>query len=219
MRLLLAEDDATLAGQVALALREAGFAVDHAADGEEAAFQGESVPYAAVVLDIGLPRRDGLAVLAGWRAAGLAMPVLLLTARDAWGDKVAGFRAGADDYLTKPFRMEEVVLRLRALIRRSTGHAAPVLACGPLEHDPQTGGFARDGLPLKLTAYEARILSYLMHHQARIVSRTELSEQIYDGDTDRDFNAMEVLVSRLRRKVAPCRIETQRGQGWRLVPP
>ncbi|WP_439597338.1 response regulator transcription factor [Falsiroseomonas sp.] len=219
MRLLLAEDDATLAAQILAALREAGFAVDHAMDGEEAAFLGAENPYAAVVLDLGLPKRDGLAVLAGWRAAGRAMPVLVLTARDAWGDKVAGFRAGADDYLTKPFRMEEVVLRLRALIRRAAGHAAPVLACGPLAHDPQAGSFTLDGLPLKLTAYEGRILSYLLHQAGRTVSRTELSEQIYDGDADRDFNAMEVLVSRLRRKVAPCRIETLRGQGWMLAAP
>ncbi|MGX9963104.1 response regulator transcription factor [Roseomonas sp. F4] len=219
MRLLLAEDDATLATQILAALRESGFAVDHASDGETATFLGGENPYAAVVLDLGLPKRDGIAVLSGWRAAGLAMPVLVLTARDAWGDKVAGFRAGADDYLTKPFRMEEVVLRLRALIRRAAGHASPILACGPLEHDAQTGGFTLEGMPLRLTAYEARILSYLLHRMGRVVSRTELSEQLYDGDSDRDFNAMEVLVSRLRRKVAPCRIETLRGQGWVLAAP
>lgn len=220
MKALLAEDDDALAAQVARALRDAGFAVDRAPDGEEAAYLGETGAYDVAVLDLGLPGRDGLAVLRGWRAAGVATPVLVLTAREAWSDKVAGFRAGADDYVTKPFRVEEVVLRARALVRRAAGHAAPVVSCGPLAYDSGAGSFALDGLPLRLTAMEGRVLAYLVLHRAKAaVSRTELSEHVYDGDGDRDFGALEVIVSRLRRKVAPCAVLTLRGQGWRLVPP
>lgn len=218
MRILLVEDDATLARQLRQALEGAGFTVDVVADGAEAAFQGENERYAACVLDLGLPGQGGISVLEGWRRAEVAMPVLILTARDAFADKVAGFRAGADDYVTKPCRAEEVILRLRALTRRAAGHAAPILACGPLSHDTLAGSFALEGLPLRLTAFEARILAYLLHHQGRVVSRTELSEQLYGADADRDFNAMEVMVSRLRRKITPCGIETIRGEGWRLVP-
>jgi len=219
MRLLLAEDDATLARQLRRELEEAGFTVDHAADGAEAAHLGAEERYAACILDLGLPERDGISVLSGWRKGGVAMPVLILTAREAFADKVAGFRAGADDYLTKLFRMEEVVLRLRALTRRAAGHASPVLACGPLAHETVAGSFTLDGLPLRLTAFEARILAHLLHHAGRVVSRTELSEQLYGADSDRDFNTIEVLVSRLRRKIAPCVIETLRGEGWRPSPP
>lgn len=219
MTVLLVEDDAGLAAQLRRALEAAGFTVDLAADGEEAAFRGEEGRYAACVLDLGLPRRDGLAVLTAWRAAGVATPVLILTARDTFADKVAGFRAGADDYVQKPFRMEEIILRLRALTRRAAGHASAELVCGPLVYDSVAGSFTLEGLPLKLTAFEARILGYLMHQNGRIVSRTDLSEALYGEDADRDFNAMEVLVSRLRRKIAPCRIETLRGEGWRLSPP
>jgi two-component system OmpR family response regulator len=219
VRILLAEDDATLGAQLRRALEAAGFTVDLATDGEDALHLGAQERYAACVLDLGLPGRDGLSVLGEWRRAGSALPVLILTARDAFGDKVAGFRAGADDYVVKPFRAEEVVLRLRALTRRAAGQASPVLSCGPVAHDTVAGSFTLDGLPLKLTAFEARILSYFLHHQGRCVTRTELSEQLYGHDSDRDFNAMEVLVSRLRRKIAPCGIETIRGEGWRLVPP
>jgi two-component system OmpR family response regulator len=219
MRVLVAEDDATLAGQIRRALEEAGFTVDVAPDGKEAAHLGAEERYAACILDLGLPERDGLSVLSGWRQAGVAMPVLVLTAREAFADKVAGFRAGADDYLTKPFRMEEVVLRLRALTRRAAGHANPVLACGPLTYDTIGGSFALNGLPLRLTAFEARILAYLMHRTGQVVSRTELSDALYGADSDRDFNTIEVLVSRLRRKIAPCAIETLRGEGWRLRAP
>ncbi len=219
MRVLLAEDDATLAAQLSRALASAGFVVDHAPDGEEALHLGLNERYAACVLDLGLPRRDGIAVLREWRAAGVALPVLILTAREAFADKVAGFRAGADDYMTKPFRAEEVALRLHALARRAAGHANPVLSCGPLAHDTLAGSFTLDGLPLRLTAFEARILAFLMLHQGRTVSRTELSDHLYGSDADRDFNTMEVLVSRLRRKIAPCVIETLRGEGWRLAPP
>jgi two-component system, OmpR family, response regulator len=218
MKILLAEDDAVLTAQVSRALREAGFALDLAPDGEEALHLGSTGAYDAAVLDLGLPKMDGLTVLRRWREARRSFPVLILTARDGWSDKVAGFRAGADDYLTKPFRPEEVVLRLRALMRRAAGHAAPVLECGPLCLDTATGEVLHHGLPLRLTAFEARILGYLLHHAGRPISRTELSEHVYDSEADRDFNTLEVLVSRLRRKIAPASIETLRGQGWRLSP-
>lgn len=217
MRVLLAEDDAELAVQLRTALEGAGFTVDLAGDGVAAAHLGAEERYAAAILDLGLPRRDGLSVLRGWRAEGVALPTLILTARDAFADKAAGFRAGADDFVTKPFHMDEVLLRLRALIRRAAGHAAPVLEFGPLAHDTDAGSFTRDGLPLRLTAFEGRILGYLMHHPRRVVSRTELSEALYGADSDRDFNSIEVMVSRLRRKLAPVGIETLRGQGWRLT--
>jgi two-component system OmpR family response regulator len=219
VRLLLVEDDATLAAQLRNAFGQAGFTVDHVPDGAEAAHLGAEERYAAVVLDLGLPRQDGLSVLRGWRAAGMTVPVLILTARDGFADKAAGFRAGADDFVVKPFRMEEVLLRLRALIRRASGHAAPVLQLGPIAHDTDAGTFTRDGLPLRLTAFEARVLSYLMHHPRRVISRTELSDVLYGADSDRDFNSLEVIVSRLRRKLTPISIETIRGQGWRLAVP
>ncbi|MCC7272358.1 MAG: response regulator transcription factor [Alphaproteobacteria bacterium] len=216
MRVLLLEDDLRLATALADTLRRAGFAVDHAADGEDGAAMGESEPYDAAVLDLGLPGRDGIAVLTGWRRAGRAMPVLILTARDAWADKVEGFRAGADDYLTKPFRLEEVVLRLRALVRRAAGHGGSVVRCGAIALDTQLGVFTLDGAPLILTAFEWRILAYLVHHAGRVVSRTELSEHVYEDHVERDHNSLEVMVGRLRRKVGRARIETVRGQGYRL---
>lgn len=219
MRILVAEDDATLADQLKRGLEAGGFTVDIAENGEDAAHLGTEERYAACVLDLGLPELDGLSVLTRWRRSGVAMPVLILTAREAFADKVAGFRAGADDYVTKPFRVEEVVLRLRALTRRNAGHAVPVLECGPLSFDTATGDFSLEGLPLRLTAFEARILGYLLHHEGRTVSRTELSDQLYGAGSERDFNAMEVLVSRLRRKIAPVGIATLRGEGWRLTKP
>ncbi|BBK44517.1 DNA-binding response regulator [Allostella vacuolata] len=217
MRVLLAEDDARLATALADTLRQAGYAVDHAADGEEAAAIGETEPYDAAVLDLGLPRRDGIAVLTGWRRAGRTMPVLILTARDAWADKVEGFRAGADDYLTKPFRLEEVVLRLRALIRRANGHADTVVRSGPLALDTLLGVFTLEGVALSLTAFEWRILAYLMHRKERTVSRAELSEHVYEDHVERDYNSLEVMIGRLRRKVGRDRIVTVRGQGYRLT--
>ena len=216
MRALVVEDEGALAAQIAAALGEAGFAVDIAGDGATASEMGFAETFDLVILDIGLPVRDGVAVLAEWRAAGLAMPVLILTARDAWGEKVRGFRAGADDYLTKPFRMEEVVLRARGLVRRAAGHARPVLACGALALDTGLGLFTLDGAGLKLTGFEARILGYLMHHAGRVVSRVELADHVYDSARDPDFNSMEVVIGRLRRKIGRDRIETVRGEGYRL---
>ncbi|MEE3624436.1 response regulator transcription factor [Nitrospirillum sp. BR 11752] len=216
MRILLAEDDAALRRQLAEALAYAGYAVDLAPDGEEAAFLGESEPYDAVVLDLGLPLRDGLSVLRVWRAAGIRVPVLILTARGTWQEKVEGIDAGADDYLAKPFRMEELLARVRALIRRAGGLAAAELRCGPVALDTRTGRVTVDGRPIALTAHEFKVLSYLMHHPGKVVSRTELTEHVYAQDFDRDSNTIEVFVGRLRRKLGSDLIRTERGLGYRL---
>ncbi len=217
MRALVAEDEEKLAQQVAGALREAGFAVDMAMDGDDAEFKGQTETYDVVVLDLGLPQRDGISVLESWRRERRTMPVLIRTARDDWSEKVRGFRAGADDSVVKPFRMEEVVVRVRSLVRRAAGHATSILECGALTLDTQLGIFTLDGLVLKLTAFEARILSYLIHHAERSVTRTELSEHLYEQDADRDFNSIEVMIGRLRRKIGRGMIETIRGQGYRLT--
>ena len=217
MRILLAEDDPDLSRQLKLALADADYAVDHAADGEEAAFLGETEPYDAIVLDLGLPKIDGASVLEGWRRAKVATPVLILTARGAWSDKVAGFDAGADDYLTKPFHTEELLARLRALLRRSAGHAAPNLSCGALRLDPRAARASVGGEPVRLTSLEYRMLHYLIMHRERVISRTELVEHLYDQDFDRDSNTIEVFVGRLRKKIGPDRVETVRGLGYRLV--
>jgi len=193
MRMLVVEDDAALARQLKVALAGAGYAVDRAPDGEEGQFLGETETYDAVVLDLGLPKVDGVTVLRRWRAAGRTMPVLILTARDAWGEKVAGFDADADDYLAKPFHMEELLARLRALIRRAAGQARPALDCGPVRLDTRSGRVTVDGAPVELTAHELRVLGYLMHHQGRVVSRSELTEHVYAQDFDRDSNTIEVL--------------------------
>ncbi len=218
MRILLAEDDPDLSRQLKGALADAGYAVDHAADGEEAQFLGETEPYDAVVLDLGLPKVDGASVLQRWRKAQVAIPVLILTARGAWSDKVAGFDAGADDYLAKPFHTEELLARLRALVRRAAGHSAPALTCGDLRLDPRAARASVDGEPLKLTSLEYRLLHYMMLHQGRVISRTELVEHLYDQDFDRDSNTIEVFVGRLRKKIGADRIETLRGLGYRLAP-
>nr|WP_281502875.1 response regulator transcription factor [Ancylobacter crimeensis] len=219
VRLLVVEDDPDLNRQLHEALSDAGYAVDRAFDGEEGQFLGETEPYDAVVLDIGLPRLDGLSVLEAWRRAGKNMPVLILTARDRWSDKVQGFDAGADDYVAKPFHMEEVLARLRALLRRATGHAASELACGPLLLDTRSGRVSVEGRAIKLTSHEYRLLAYLMHHAGRVVSRTELVEHLYDQDFDRDSNTIEVFVGRLRKKLGIEAIQTVRGLGYLLVPP
>jgi len=217
MRILLVEDDPDLSRQLKQALSDAGYAVDHAADGEEAHYLGDAEPYDAIILDLGLPKMDGATVLERWRRDAIATPVLILTARGAWSDKVAGFDAGADDYLTKPFHTEELLARLRALLRRSAGHASPNLAIGALRLDPRAARASIDGEPLRLTSLEYRLLHYLMMHQGRVISRTELVEHLYDQDFDRDSNTIEVFIGRLRKKIGPDRIETARGLGYRLV--
>ena len=219
MRLLIIEDDKDLNRQLASALEDAGYAVDRAFDGEEGHFLGDTEPYDAVVLDIGLPKKDGITVLEEWRAAGHKMPVLILTARDRWSDKVQGFDAGADDYVAKPFHMEEVLARLRALLRRATGHATSELVCGPVRLDTKSGRVVVDGNPVKLTSHEYRLLAYLMHHTGRVVSRQELIEHIYDQDFDRDSNTIEVFVGRLRKKLGIDMIQTIRGLGYRIDVP
>jgi two-component system OmpR family response regulator len=219
MRVLLVEDDAGLCRQIAAALAGQGYAVDTAADGTDAEFLGQTETYDAVILDLGLPGLDGLSVLRAWRAAGNAVPVLVLTARGAWTERVEGIDAGADDYLPKPFRMEELLARLRALIRRATGHASPELRCGPVVLDTRANRVTLDGAPVELTAHEYRVLSYLMHNQGRTVSRSELSEHVYAQDLDRDSNTIEVFVGRLRRKLGRDLIRTERGLGYRMDQP
>ena len=216
MRLLVVEDDPDLNRQLTTALTDAGYVVDRAFDGEEGHFLGDSEPYDAVVLDIGLPKMDGISVLESWRRNKRVMPVLILTARDRWSDKVSGIDAGADDYVTKPFHIEEVLARLRALIRRAAGHASSEINCGPLRLDTKASKATVDGTPLKLTSHEYRLLAYLMHHHGEIVSRTELIEHLYDQDFDRDSNTIEVFVGRLRRKIGIDLIETVRGLGYRM---
>lgn len=219
MRLLVVEDDADLNLQLVTALADAGYAVDTALDGEEGHFLGDTEPYDAIILDLGLPQMDGLSVLEKWRRDGKAMPVLILTARDRWSDKVAGMDAGADDYVAKPFHMEEVLARVRALLRRAAGHASNEIEVGPLRLDGRTSRVTLDGSPVKLTSHEYRLLAYLMHHNGRVVSRTELIEHLYDQDFDRDSNTIEVFVGRLRKKMPADLIETVRGMGYRLGPP
>jgi len=219
VRLLIVEDDRDLNRQLSAALEQAGYVVDRAFDGEEGHFLGDTEPYDAVVLDIGLPKKDGIAVLEEWRRAGRVMPVLILTARDRWSDKVNGFDAGADDYVAKPFHMEEVLARLRALLRRATGHATDELVCGPVKVDTRAGRVIVDGNLVRLTSHEYRLLAYLMHHSGRIVSRAELVEHLYDQDFDRDSNTIEVFVGRLRKKLGLEVIQTVRGLGYMVAPP
>lgn len=216
MRILVVEDEPTLQTQLAERLREAGYAVDVAGNGVDAHFLGDTEPYDAVVLDLGLPQMDGLTVLRRWRSGERRMPVLILTARDGWHEKVAGIDAGADDYLTKPFHMEELLARLRGLIRRSGGHASAELVCGALTLDTRNRRALVDGQPLSLTSHEYRVLAYLMHHQGEVVSRSELIEHIYEQDFDRDSNTVEVFIARLRKKLPTGLIATLRGQGYRL---
>src|SRR5580658_1894682 len=216
VRVLVVEDEASLAKQLIAALRRAGYAVDHAADGERADLLGHDERYDAVVLDLGLPKVDGLTLLRRWREAGQPMPVLVLTARGSWHEKVQGIDGGADDYMAKPFRMEELLARLRALIRRSSGQANPELRCGPLVLDPRSGKVTLEGVEVKLTSHEFRVLSYLMHHHDRVISQGELTEHIYSQSFDRDSNTVEVFIARLRRKLGASFIETVRGLGYRM---
>lgn len=219
MRILLVEDEPTLHTQLTLALTSAGYAVDGCTDGRTAWDLGDVETFDAVVLDLGLPAMDGLTVLKRWRTAGRTMPVLILTARDSWHDKVAGIDAGADDYLAKPFHTEELLARLRGLIRRASGHASPVLVCGPVELDTRSSRVTLNGQHMPLTSHEYKVLAYLMHHPGAVVSRTELTEHIYAQDFDRDSNTIEVFVGRLRKKLGTQLIETVRGLGYRLSPP
>jgi two-component system OmpR family response regulator len=218
LRVLVVEDEASLLKQVADALTSAGYAVDCAADGGRADFLGQTEDYDAVVLDLGLPIVDGLTVLRRWRDAGITIPVLALTARGGWSETVRGIDAGADDYVTKPFRMEELLARLRGLIRRSAGQAGPDLRCGDVVIDPRLATVTVKGARVPVTSHEFRVLSYLMHHQSRIVSQHELTEHIYSQPVERDSNTIEVFIARLRRKLGPSRITTVRGIGYRLTP-
>jgi two-component system OmpR family response regulator len=204
---------------LASAFTDSGYAVDCAADGERADFLAHTEQYDAVVLDLGLPKMDGLTLLRRWRDAGILAPVLILTARGSWHEKVQGIDGGADDYVGKPFRMEEVLARIRALIRRANGRAQAELRCGDLFLDVGTAQVLVGGAPVTLTSYEFRVLSYLMHRSGRVVSRTELIEHIYAQDSDRDSNTVEVFIARLRRKLGAPFIETVRGLGYRMRPP
>ncbi len=216
MRILIIEDEPNLSRQIALALGDAGYAVDCALDGERGDFLATTETYDAVLLDLGLPKIDGLTLLGRWRAAGLSFPVLVLTARDTWHEKVQGIDGGADDYVAKPFQMEEVLARLRGLIRRASGQVSTELRSGAVVLDPRTGRTTLDGLPVKLTAHEFRVLSYLMHQRGRVVSQNELTEHIYAQSFDRDSNTVEVFIARLRRKLGASFIETVRGLGYRI---
>lgn len=216
MRALVVEDDKDLARQLAEALVESGYAADTAHDGEEGHFLGDTEPYDVIVLDIGLPVMDGIEVLEQWRAAEISTPVLILTARDRWREKIAGLDAGADDYVTKPFQMEEVLARIRALVRRSTGNATPVLTVGPVSLDPSASVVSVDDRQVKLTAHEYKLLAYMMHHKGKVLSRTDLIEHIYAQDFDKDSNTIEVFVGRLRKKLGVEVIHTIRGLGYKL---
>jgi two-component system, OmpR family, response regulator len=219
MRILVVEDDPDLNRQLVSALSDAGYVVDSAKDGEEGHYLGETEPYDAVILDLGLPVLDGVSVLEKWRRNEKKMPVLILTARDRWSDKVQGFDAGADDYVAKPFHMEEVLARVRALLRRSAGHATSEIACGPLLLDTKSARVTVDGNAIKLTSLEFRLLAYLMHHKGKVVSRTELVEHLYDQDFDRDSNTIEVFVGRLRKKLGVDVLRTIRGMGYCVSEP
>ncbi|WP_164157903.1 response regulator transcription factor [Sandarakinorhabdus rubra] len=216
MRILVVEDEPNLNRQLKQALEQAGYAVDAAVDGEEGHYLGSNEAYDAVILDLGLPEVDGLTVLERWRREGRVMPVLVLTARDSWSDKVAGLDAGADDYLAKPFQTEELIARLRALIRRAAGQATSELVAGAVRLDGRSGRVTLNGQPVKLTAQEFKLLSYLMHHKGKVISRTELIEHIYDQDFDRDSNTIEVFITRIRKKLGADLILTTRGLGYSL---
>jgi len=216
MRILVVEDESLLSKQLAASLGEAGYAVDCAGDGERADFLVQTETYDAAILDLGLPKIDGLTLLRRWRESGVTVPVLVLTARGSWSEKVQGIDGGADDYMAKPFRMEEVLARLRGLIRRASGHAAPEIRCGSLVLDPRSSKVTLDGATVRLTSHEFRVLSYLMHHRGRVVSQAELTEHIYSQDFDRDSNTVEVFIARLRRKLGAASIATVRGLGYRM---
>ena len=216
VRVLVVEDETRLSEQLQRACTEAGYAVDCATDGDSADLLASTEQYDAVILDLGLPRVDGLTLLRRWREDGVTVPVLVLTARGSWHEKVQGIDSGADDYVAKPFRMEEVLARLRALIRRAAGQASPSLHAGEVALDTRLARVTRNGVPVKLTSHEFRVLSYLMHHRDRVVSQRELTEHIYAQDFDRDSNTVEVFIARLRRKLGASFIATVRGLGYRV---
>ena len=217
MRLLLVEDDRRIAADVETALRAAGYVVETVRSGEEAWFRGDTEDYGAIVLDLGLPGMDGLAVLKRWRANGRSMPVLILTARGSWAERVDGIDAGADDYLPKPFRMEELLARLRSIVRRSAGHASPRIIAGDVELDERQIKVTLRGVPVALSPLEYRLIAFLLHHRGRVVSQQELDENVYGHGEDHESNALEVLVGRVRKKLGSDLIETRRGFGY-LVP-
>lgn len=219
MRILLAEDDTELAQRLQPLLEQAGYVVDAFTDGRLAEEHGQVEDIQAAIVDLGLPGLDGLSIIERWRANGRCFPVLVLTARGRWHDKLAGFDAGADDYLTKPFQPDELVLRLRALIRRSTGHASPRLQCGPLQLDVNAARFSLDGHELALSPQEFRLLGYFIHHADSVIGRERLGEHVFDSGFDPDSNALDVLLGRVRRKLGVDLIQTVRGQGWRLTAP
>ena len=216
MRILLAEDEPQLSRDISASLAQAGYAIDCSSDGENADFLAQTEKYDAIILDLGLPKVDGLTILRRWREAGIKTPVLILTARASWTDKVRGIDSGADDYVAKPFKMEEVLARLRALIRRASGQINPELRCGSVVLDSSAAKVTVDGNPIRLTSHEFRVLSYLMHHRARVVSQSELTEHIYSQGFDRDSNTVEVFVGRLRRKLGANIIKTVRGLGYQI---
>ncbi len=217
MRILLVEDDRRIASDVTRALEATGYVVETVGDGEEAWFRGDTEDYGAIILDLGLPKMDGLSVLKRWRANGRRMPVLILTARGSWAERVDGIDAGADDYLPKPFRMEELLARLRSIVRRSAGHASSVVSVGDITLDERQMKINVNGVPVALSALEYRLAAYLILHRGRVVSQQELSENIYGQDDAHDSNAIEVLIGRVRRKLGPDLIETRRGFGY-IVP-
>lgn len=217
MRVLIVEDEERIAADVGDAVTAGGYVAEIARNGEDAWFKGGTENYAAIILDLGLPGLDGLTVLKRWRSEGIATPVLVLTARGAWSERVDGIDAGADDYLPKPFRMEELMARLRALLRRSAGRAEPVVTVGKVSLDPRTRHVTVGGIPVSLTPLEFRLLNFLFHHRGRVVSQSELSDNLYSHDSERDSNAIEALVGRLRRKLKADVIETRRGFGYIVV--
>lgn len=217
MRILLVEDDVRIAREIAATLQAAGYMVEIVADGEAAWFRGETEDYDLIVLDLGLPKMDGLAVLKRWRAAGRSLPVLVLTARGTWPERVEGINAGADDYLPKPFQMEEMLARVRALIRRSAGFGASIMESGPISLDTRGMRVTLNGVPMALSPLEYRLLSYLMHHQGRVVPSPELLEHLYGASDSHEANALEAVVARLRRKLGTRAIETRRGFGYSML--
>ncbi|MEE4294583.1 MAG: response regulator transcription factor [Xanthomonadales bacterium] len=217
MRILVVEDNPEVARQLKDTMERELFVVDVAMDGERGWFMGDTESYDAVVLDLGLPKLDGLTVLQRWRHGGNHVPVLILTSRDTWREKVAGLRAGADDYLAKPFEMEELLARMEALLRRATGHSSPILKSGPVELDSSSARVTMNGNPVSLTAQEYRALQYMMQNEGKVVSKSELSEHIYEQVVERDSNVIEVLINHLRNKLCPDLIKTRRGLGYQLV--